>query len=138
MSEEKAIALLKTKNQRVSAPRVALLAFFIAHPGARCLTEIQRYFHQLIDRVTVYRTLHVFVETGLLLRFFDKKGNSLYLFHHYNSNIHPHLKCRCCDAILCLPALPEDYLKQLKPFQIKEMSFLLEGVCKDCVNNQPD
>lgn len=105
MSEEKAIALLKAKNQRVSAPRVALLAFFLDCSKSLSLAEIQRQFRKMLDRVTIYRTLQTFAEIGLLYKIYDQSGNALYFFHENEASLHPHFKCRYCEAVVCFPDL---------------------------------
>ena len=134
MFHEKAKALLQEKNIRPSTARVELLSFFMHHPTGHSLTAIQCCFSNTFDRVTIYRTLNTFVDFGFITRTRSTSGNAYYIFHHHPSKIHPHLKCKCCEAIHCLPELPEQYLAQLQSFQIEAISILLEGVCEDCTN----
>lgn len=137
MWEEKVIAMLKAKNQRVSPARVEMLTFFISNPKAHGLADIQRHFARAMDRVTIYRTLQAFVERRLLFKIFDKKGTALYSFNdadHKETKVHPHLKCSVCAVIVCLPDFPEEYLDKLHPYQIEDMQIFLEGTCNDCIN----
>ncbi len=138
MCREKAKTILLKDKLRVSKARIELLAYFFDHPGLNDLGTIQRYFLNVFNRITIYRTLNYFVEQGFLTKIHSANGKACYVFHHSPVAIHPHFRCNCCGAIHCFPELPEDYFKQLKPFKIETMSFLFEGVCENCVNKQPN
>jgi G3E family GTPase len=49
-----------------------------------------------------------------------------------NVRPHPHMRCVHCDRIICLPALPGDYLQCLDKYKIDPSQFYAEGVCQDC------
>lgn len=134
MMHDKAKAMLREKNLKLTTTRLEILSYFIHNPIGHSLSSIQRSFSSIFDRVTIYRTLNTFVDMGFLTKTLSASGSSYYLFHHYPSEVHPHLKCKYCDTIFCLPALPEKYLVQLKSFEIEEIPILLEGICDDCVD----
>lgn len=133
---DKAKAMLRGKKLRLTTTRLEILSFFIHNPTGHSLNSIQQSFSTAFDRVTIYRTLNTFVDIGFLTKILSASGNSYYVFHHYKSKVHPHLKCKHCDSIQCLPALPDKYLMQLESFAIEEIPILLEGICEECINNQ--
>ncbi len=134
--KEKAKAILQKKKLRLSNPRIELLSFFIHHPNGHDHAAIQDALS--FNRVTIYRTLNTFIEHGILTKINALSGKSYYIFHHHQNTRHPHLKCKKCNAIFCLPKLPESYLEKLKSFQIEELHVMLEGVCENCIDQQPD
>ena len=88
-----------------------------------------------MDRVTIYRTLQTFEAVGLISKMVDHKGNCLYMFNHKdhsNLSMHPHLRCKECGKVICLPCLPHEYLEELKKYKIDKMYFLMEGICPEC------
>ena len=137
MMHDKAKAMLQEKNLKLTITRLEILSFFIHNSTGHSLNSIQQSFSAIFDRVTIYRTLNTFVDMGFLTKTISTSGSSYYLFHSSPTEVHPHLKCKYCDSILCLPALPDKYKVQLKSFEIEAIPILLEGVCDDCANEQP-
>ncbi len=132
MMHEKAMAMLREKKLRLTTTRLEVLSFFVHNPAGHSLNAILGRFSKIFDRVTIYRTLNTFVDMGFLTKTLSASGSSYYVFHQYESAVHPHLKCKYCDVIQCLPALPENYISQLKSFEIQEIPMLFEGVCDEC------
>lgn len=135
MGKQSAADILKQHAQRTTNKRVALLELLMSSPKAFALSEIEKQLTISIDRVTIYRTLHTFEAIGLIIKVVDHKGVCLYMFNlesHSNLNIHPHLRCKECGKIVCLPGLPQEYLDRLEKYEIDEMYFLMEGVCLEC------
>ncbi|WP_020530130.1 Fur family transcriptional regulator [Flexithrix dorotheae] len=136
MSAQKAIKLLKEKKKRVTEPRVALLNFLMSRPKAYPLNDIVDALCVPVDRVTIYRALHTFEEIDLVVRMVDFKGVCHYMFKHdihLDGGAHPHLRCRGCGTIICLPDLPNEYLEKLERFKIEDIYFLMEGLCPNCL-----
>ena len=132
MIHEKAKTMLQEKKLRLTNTRLEMLSFFVDNPTGHSLTAILNRFSSVFDRVTIYRTINTFVDMGFLTKTLAASGSSYYIFHQYQSPVHPHLKCKHCDAIQCLPALPDNYITQLQSFEIQEIPMLFEGVCDEC------
>ena len=140
MSKQKATKILIKHSQRATDKRVELLALLMEKARAFALSEIERLLTISIDRVTIYRTLHIFETIGLVVRMVDYKGVCLYMFNHethnHINNIHPHLLCNSCQKVICLPCLPNQYMAKIKKYKIKNMYFLMEGLCPECLSNK--
>ena len=135
MEAQSAAEVLKIYSQRTTEKRLAILELLMAETKAFALSEIEHQLAINIDRVTIYRTLNTFEAVGLVVKMVDHQGTSLYMFNHKKHgtlSTHPHLRCKECGKITCLPSLPETYLDGLKKYRIDEMYFLMEGVCEDC------
>ena len=138
MKRQIAIDMLKQYSQRITFRRVALLEFLMEPVKAYSLTEIEKQLSINIDRATIYRILQIFETVGLVLKMIDHNGTSIYMFNNQNHkdlNNHPHLRCKKCDKIVCLPCLPYEYMDKLDDFEINQIYFLMEGTCKECLNN---
>jgi Fur family ferric uptake transcriptional regulator len=139
MSTQSATDLLKQYAQRTTDKRVALLELLMESPKAYALSDIEKKISIEVDRVTIYRTLIMFESIGLVTKVIDHKGTCQYMFNcnnHEKLSAHPHLQCKNCVKIVCLPCLPNDYLSQLEKYEIDEMYFLMEGTCPECTNHK--
>ncbi|MDN5213225.1 transcriptional repressor [Fulvivirgaceae bacterium BMA12] len=135
MDKQSAVDLLKQNAQRTTNRRVALLELLMSSPKAFALSEIEKQLSISIDRVTIYRTLYSYVAKGLVIKMVDHKGTCLYMFNHKDHcdiSPHPHLRCKECKKVICLPSLPHEYLERLEKYEIDEMYFLMEGTCSEC------
>ena len=135
MDKQSAADILKQYAQRTTNGRVALLELLMDSPKAFALSEIEKRLSISIDRVTIYRTLHTFEAIGLVIKVVDHNGICLYMANpesHSNLNMHPHLRCKECGKVVCLPCLPKEYLDRLEKYEIDEMYFLMEGTCPEC------
>ncbi|MDF9800830.1 Fur family ferric uptake transcriptional regulator [Catalinimonas alkaloidigena] len=131
-----AIQLLKSNGIRSTDKRIALLQLLISQPKAYTLNGLEAYFQ--MDRVTIYRSLNMFVDAHILMKIINQHGKAMYVYHqahHCNHQIHPHLHCKHCGKIVCLPTLPDEYLHSLNQFEIEEMPLLMKGICMQCRRN---
>lgn len=139
MNRNSAIALLKSQNKRITAKRLAILELFMEHSKPYVLSEIEKQLSGSMDRATMYRTLQTFEAMGLVIKLVDQHGTCLYMLNHEKHkklSIHPHLYCKECEKVVCLPSLPEAYIEQLKNYEIEDMYFLMQGTCLECSDFQ--
>ncbi len=109
MNVQNAKEILKENVQCITESRLVILTFLMQSPKAYALSDIERDLDKSMDRVTVYRTLNFFTDIGLALKIVDHKGTCPYLFNHESHDhikIHPHLRCKECNTVVCLPSLP--------------------------------
>lgn len=88
-----------------------------------------------IDLSTVYRTLELFENKGIISKFDLGEGKYSYTMNKEN---HKHiLQCRCCHReveIDCPMQQVKEIIKNKTGFTFldEELDFKLEGICKDC------
>ena len=136
MSRQRAEEILKQHEKRATEKRVALLKILMDSSKAFTLSGIEKQLTIPIDRVTIYRTLHSYEMMGLVTKMVDHKGTCIYMYNHEahsNSHVHPHLRCKVCEKVVCLPCLPSEYTNKLVKHEIEEMYFLMEGICSKCL-----
>jgi Fur family ferric uptake transcriptional regulator len=90
-----------------------------------------------IDKVTIYRTLDLFVERDILKKITTLDGAMAYeLICEKHRPIHPHFFCRSCGEVSCLEGINWSTLKaqiERKSHVVcEDMDLRLEGVCEDC------
>ncbi|MBK8503217.1 MAG: transcriptional repressor [Saprospiraceae bacterium] len=136
--EDKILEMLQKADLRVTRSRKEVLDIFCQSGDQAISSSDIEHNITGIDRITLYRILKTFEESGLVHSVADGSGKTKYALcshecsggnHHDN---HLHFYCRVCDTTTCmdhvkLPAvrLPQDY-------QVEEMRFVVAGVCKDC------
>ncbi len=123
------VALLNGHGINPSAQRVAIAQYVLRtdrHPSAEIvLNKVRRKF-PLVSRATVYNTLNLFVEKGLLRRCALPDGNVVF---DSNVNGHHHFIDETTGAIYDIPweAIQVSNLNSLDGFQIKEYQVVMKG-----------
>ena len=129
--------LLKDHSLRLTQSRADIVGVFLKKNVAVSHGDIESTVDGQYDRVTIYRTLKSFLESGLIHKVLDDGGVTRYALcdtacadgHHHHDHIH--FKCVNCDETICLdvhiPAvkLPEGFTPQ-------ESNFLVTGTCSKC------
>lgn len=130
---------LRATGRRMTRTRQAVLALLERTRQPLSATEIFDQLHQekvSIDLVTVYRTLHVLKELGLvvqldlhqegLLRYELKEGRK----HHH------HIRCQMCghivDLLLCPLKKVTKLIERQTQFIVDEHTLEFTGLCPEC------
>jgi len=132
--------ILKKNQLSVTGSRKKILGLFLNNEGALAHADIERKAGEKFDRVTVYRTLQVFVEKGILHSIPTADNSIRYALckedcangHHHDNHIH--FICNSCQKAICMEGVvvPEVVLPNgFKPYQY---AMVVTGVCKDCRN----
>jgi Fur family ferric uptake transcriptional regulator len=133
------IHLLKEHNLRNTETRVEVLKMFTQYSHALTHSDIEKKLGTIHDRVTIYRTLTAFLDSGLIHKVLDNEGSIKYaLCNHehahqgaHNEN-HIHFKCKKCSVTECLDHFPVPEFNLPKGYQVSEINLLVEGICKKC------
>jgi Fur family ferric uptake transcriptional regulator len=127
--------IMLEKNQIRKTPfRLEVLKLFTTSESALSLKEIESQLNDF-DRITLYRTLKLFKEKGIMHEILHSKGKKYALCkdecdEHKHQHEHLHFHCSKCKESLCV----ENQMKELNlPGYIIEHSDLnVYGVCKKC------
>ncbi|HTW20503.1 MAG TPA: Fur family transcriptional regulator [Mycobacteriales bacterium] len=141
----RATALLRAAGQRVTKPRVALLACVIAadgrHLSADALLEQVADSDPPIHRATVYRTLEGLTAAGVLRHVHLDRGLTAYHLTTPRSTNHGrpehlHAQCSQCGSITDLPAhvLGDTAMRirKVSGFRLDATHVALSGRCRNC------
>ncbi len=131
---EKVLDMLCKENIRPSYQRIKILEYLFdnkKHPTADMIyTELQN-ISPIISRATVYNTLNLFVEKGLVNSVNIDKNETRY---DLLIKKHGHFFCNTCGNVYDFDYSNLSYNK-LDNFNIEKEEVLLKGICKYCTKN---
>ncbi|KIC96415.1 Fur family transcriptional regulator [Flavihumibacter solisilvae] len=130
--------ILKRNQLSVTGSRVRILELFLGQQGALAHGDIEKRTGEKFDRVTVYRTLQVFLNKGIIhtiptadnsIRYALCKDDCAGGHHHDN---HVHFVCNECGSTICLDEVTIPGVKLPIGFEPTQVEMVISGVCKDC------
>lgn len=85
-----------------------------------------------VDRATIYRNIHRFVESGVLREVNLKKGISSYELN-IKGDYHQHFICTDCEKVIPVE-IDNQIIEQIAPSGVKfeDFELNLKGKCTDC------
>ncbi len=135
---EDAILNLRNKSLKVTPQRLAIYEYLLgttAHPTAQTIYQEIKNVFPLISFATVYKTLNILRDAGLILEF--NVGGDCFRYDA-NSMSHPHFICKNCEEVsdLDLPSNIKDISELLSGanagYKIEHTDMYLYGTCKGC------
>ncbi|WP_298300490.1 transcriptional repressor [Hydrotalea sp.] len=130
--------ILKKSSLSVTPGRSAILQLFHQSDGALTHAVIEEKTGDQFDRVTIYRTLQVFVEKGLIHTIPSPDNSILYALckedcsegHHHDNHIH--FICDKCNTTYCLDHITTPYIALPNGFKTNQTDVLIKGLCAQC------
>jgi len=132
---------LKEKNYKLTPQRRAIVDIIIRNEGNHLTTEelydLVKVECPEIGLATVYRTVQLLEELGVVCKLDLNDGCNRYeLVHEDENHQHHHLICTECGKVIevegdLLEVLEHD-IQQKYDFVIKNHSVKFYGICKDC------
>jgi Fur family ferric uptake transcriptional regulator len=130
--------ILKNNQLSVTSGRRKILELFLHQDGALSHSDIEKKAGEKFDRVTVYRTLQVFLEKGLIHSIPTADNSIRYALckdncsagHHRDD--HVHFICNACGSTTCLEEVAIPAIRLPRGFIADRVDMLVSGVCKSC------
>lgn len=123
------------KNTRL---RKAVLSVLMQSDKGLSHQDLSKALDVNFDRVTLFRTLHAFEESGILHKIIDPNGIAKYAFspsQQAEKHCHAHFICLQCEEVFCLDEIyPLDEARVPKGFQKKTIDVQIKGLCQKCNN----
>jgi Fur family transcriptional regulator, ferric uptake regulator len=129
--------ILKKRKLKSTEVRKSVLSVFLEHNYALSHADIEDMLKD-VDKVTLYRTLHAFEESGIIHLAQSETDSKQYAICKDNCSIekhdhnHIHFFCKKCDKTFCIPqkyqihnSLPVGYVSD-------EVVVLIKGFCSSC------
>jgi len=141
-NQEEMSRRLNTKGYRLTKQRLEVLKVLQStksHPNANWIYEKVSKEIPHISLGTIYRTLGILKETGLLRELDHGSSPS-----HYDANTenHPHIVCTNCgridDLLLPLPHKLEEQASKVTDFLITDHRLEFYGLCPHCCSSSTD
>lgn len=137
---EQYVDVLKQNKAKVTSQRIQILKVFLNHKTEHFTAEdiIERIAESQTGQATVYRTLDLFCNLGILKKVnIPNEESTLYDLVDINEqHFHHHLICLSCGKVTeitgDLLGYVEEYVKHHHHFQVIDHELYLHGYCKDC------
>ena len=136
--EKKIDELLKNNHLSITGGRRLILALFLPQEGALSHSDIEKKAGEKFDRVTVYRTLQVFLEKGLIHSIPTADNSIRYALCKddcsggQHRDDHVHFICNSCGNTTCLEDVTIPEIKLPRGYVAEQVEMLVSGVCKNC------
>jgi Fur family ferric uptake transcriptional regulator len=138
MLETKIDELLKKNHLSITGGRRRILELFLQHEGALSHSDIEKKAGEKFDRVTVYRTLQVFLEKGLIHSIPTSDNSIRYALCKddcsggQHRDDHVHFICNSCGSTVCLEDVNIPAIQLPRGYISEQVEMLVSGVCKSC------
>ena len=130
--------ILQRNNLSITDSRKTILSLFLKE-GQSALrhSDIERATKK-IDRVTIYRTLQVFTEKGIIHSIPALDGAARYALcnngclegHHFDN--HVHFVCTSCGTTQCIDHVNVPPIILPPGYQTTQVEMVVTGICKTC------
>lgn len=133
---------LKDRARKLTGPRKAILDILHRHPHPMTNKEIHGALSgERCDLATVYRSIHLLMEVGLVKRFDFGDGVARFeLIQEDGDAHHHHLICRVCSAVVelsdCFPREWEEQLASRHGFSNVSHNLEFFGLCPQCQDSR--
>ena len=130
--------ILKRNQLSITGSRVKILELFLAQSGALAHGDIERRTGEKFDRVTVYRTLQVFLNKGIIHSIPTADNSVLYALckddcaegHHHDNHIH--FICDDCGNTTCMDEVTVPVISLPKGYKMRQVEMVVSGQCREC------
>lgn len=129
---------LKTKGLKLTSPRRVILDIIFTyhrHFNVDALYDVIRKDHQNVSRATIYRTMPLLVESGLIKQSLRCQSKDHYEHIHGHED-HLHFLCIKCGDIIEVESVEIekalDKLSAKKNFIINDYNLGAKGICEKC------
>lgn len=143
-SEEELSIFLRARKMSVTPARKKLLQTFLKTDNAITYKDVETALGDVIDRVTLYRTLQTFLKNNVIHIIPSKGGNTQYAMgertlkpvpesEDMHRLQHLHFICKKCNAVTCLDInINLRSKRELHGYDVDNVELLYYGVCKKC------
>ncbi len=135
--EDKFREFLEIRGEKLTEPRRVLIGHIFSSHKHFDADELVADLHNAgrkVSRATVYRTLRLLVEAGLLREL--RLTNRTAFEHDYGYPSHDHLHCTVCNAVV---EFNNDEIRRVREAVSRELGFraeghrfMITGVCQEC------
>ena len=129
---------LRQNGYSITAPRQLIFERLMKREK-QSMNELLKHC-QKIDRASVYRTIELFEQLGIVQRVYSGWKYQLELGEDFQDH-HHHALCRICSKHINLPEdiILEKQIERLAEthhFSLERHSLELQGICEDCLIHQ--
>lgn len=121
-----------------SVQRIAIMNFLLhnrIHPSVEDIYNALCVSIPTLSKTTVYNTLKLFAEQGVLLALVIDEKNVRF---DIDTSNHAHFQCVECCRVFDVPVENIGYMKpeKIKGFTVTEVHLYYKGYCRDCLQRK--
>ncbi len=129
-------AVLTAHGIRPTAVRNLVYKAVQSFENTFSLTDLEDALES-VDKSTLFRTLTLFAEHHLLHEIEDGSGSKKYCLCRNDhecrvDELHCHFYCEACHKTFCLDHTHIPVVRYPDGFQLRQIDYLLKGLCPDC------
>ncbi len=124
--------LIKAKVP-ITAQRLLVLDFVLSSRKPVSKKDLITHLGSHLDRVTLYRIVNKFVESGILYKLSNDMGG-LYALSPSENCLRPHLHFLCdeCHQTYCVKDVELNEVSLPNGFTLNSIEFIAHGICPSC------
>lgn len=130
MSPKTIIESIKSQGGKITKTRKAVATYIATCKGLFCAKDVLKSLPN-IDSVSLYRTIDLFVEIGILSPAVQLDGNQYFELHTHGDSHHHHVICKQCKKTACIEYCPTA-CESVPGFTNVHHSVSLVGICHSC------
>lgn len=122
---------------RPSVQRMAVISYLESHRSHPTVDEIYRALspdYPTLSRTTIYNTLKLFVERGVVNEIDIDQANARFDFTR--GDRHAHFLCRGCGAIFDMKLAMPSPGNEAGSFEVESVNVYFKGLCPECKKKQ--
>ncbi len=129
--------ILAKYDLRRTAVRIQVLSYFLKSKSALSHGQLEKALEDT-DRVTLYRTLKTFEETGIIHKAIDGTDVARYALcggeceHDHHDDDHAHFHCKSCDETVCLDHVIVPKVNLPVGYVQDSAHMIINGICEKC------
>ena len=129
--------LLKSKGLSVTRQRITILNALKRIKKPATVEMIKTSISENLDRVTIYRSLSILVDKGIIYQTDFREGMAY--FELQQEHHHHHLVCTQCKTkteFSYCPNISAEAIKKENGFLVQSHVFEIFGICKKCAGKE--
>jgi Fur family ferric uptake transcriptional regulator len=133
-------ALLRSRGERITTPRLAVLSVLLRRPGHLSAEQIVAEVaddQPAVHRASVYRALEMLTQIEVVAHVHLGHGGTAYHLATPHQSAHLHAQCDECGRVIDLPGdaleVATADISRRTGFQLDPRHVALSGRCADCV-----
>ena len=135
----KIIETLKTNGIHITHNRVTLYELIREQKSALSINYINKHFCSIINRVSIYRIIKIFIKKGLLIKVINAEKETAYILNDIEiAKIKPiknriaYFICISCKSTIMLNEIIYKSFKLPPNMEVTNCQLIVEGKCKNC------
>ncbi|MCB9230863.1 MAG: transcriptional repressor [Bacteroidia bacterium] len=130
--------ILASNKIRHTSIREEVLGEFLGKDYAMSQPDLEKALGNQHDRVTIYRTLSLFLDKGILHKVLDDAGAMKFALcpetcsEHDHDHEHVHFKCTICGQTECFERMEVPHFTMPPGYAMQEANLLIRGTCPRC------